>query len=914
MTGISSLLRPSFVSRLFILTGVIAISAVFAQSQISFHKPDFDTGAGPAAVATADFNRDGLPDVATANAGGNSISILLNDAHGGFLRHVDYPVGRTPIALVVADFNNDGLLDLAVANQSDNTITVLMGNGNGTFQSTGPMLTGRRPSALAAGDFNHDGKIDLAVVNREDGNVSVYFGIGNGGFTHNADYPTGSGVLDGFPSALLAVDLNHDGTLDLVAANGMAPNAVVFLGKADGTFVSSATLSSSFPAIASPIAAVDLNHDGNLDLVLSAFQCDRGGCFGPNLVFAGHGDGTFDPGVPLQAGGPGVPLTTADLNGDGIPDVVSSQSVILVDPATILDPQVPQRVLSMAPAGLGVSALVAGDFNGDGKQDIIAANGRDSTISLLLGNGDGTFHQPLRYAPGGDPQAIATADFNGDGLPDIAIGNGFLLGLRVFLNDGNGGLKDPVNVAPDLQVEYMAVADLNRDGVPDILATGLIDTQTLHSHRIMRFLPGRGDGTFGPPIDRPVLQESFSSLAVADFDGDGLPDVATLGVSFIVPSVFLHVYFNNGDGTFRNPVDTLLGFQAQGIAVADFNHDGKMDVVVGRSNASVIGDVAVFLGNGDGTFRNSANFTDGPSFATGDFNHDGIMDFIAVPDLFLGNGDGTFRQVKGVFNRNVFLPNSGLPHVADMNGDGIPDVVIADRDLLTVFINNGDGTFEQPAIFAAGGSRDLALVDLNHDGLPDVAAIGAELNNAVSLLLNNGVARDFRLEMEPQTLALFAGQSVNVNLAVVPLGGFSGQITFSCAGLPAHASCTFTPAGGAPTGGILNATLTITTQAPTMARLFPGLPGTATLALALPVFGLILAGSFTGRRSRRSWKVYAILACLSAAALLTAGCGSVSNSHSGTPGTPPGTYSITVAATGANPSVMHTQTLVLKVQ
>jgi len=913
MTGISSLLRPSFVSRLFILTGVIAISAVFAQSQISFHKPDFDTGAGPAAVATADFNRDGLPDVATANAGGNSISILLNDGHGGFLPHTDYVVGTLPVALVAADFNNDGSPDLAVANENTGSITILLGNGNGTFHPGATIAAANRPKALAAGDFNRDGKLDLAVVNRGDHTLSIFIGAGDGNFAHAADYATAPVLDDAFQSAVLAVDLNRDGIPDLVVVDDMA-QAFIFLGKGDGTFVPAPALSSASPMITGPIAAVDLNHDGNLDLVLSAVQCDRGGCFGPNLVFAGHGDGTFDPGVPLQAGGPGVPLTTADLNGDGIPDVVSSQSVILVDPATILDPQVPQRVLSMAPAGLGVSALVAGDFNGDGKQDIIVANGRDSTISLLLGNGDGTFHQPLRYAPGGDPQAIAAADFNGDGLPDIAIGNGFVLGLRVFLNDGNGGLKDPVNVAPDLQVEQMAVADLNRDGVPDILATGLIDTQTLHSQRIMRFLPGRGDGTFGPPIDRPVLQESFSSLAVADFDGDGLPDVATIGVSFIVPSVFLHVYFNNGDGTFRNPVDTLLGFQAQGIAVADFNHDGKMDVVVGRSNASVIGDVAVFLGNGDGTFRNSANFTDGPSFATGDFNHDGIMDFIAVPDLFLGNGDGTFRQMKGVFNRNVFLPNSGLPHVADMNSDGIPDVVIADRDLLTVFINNGDGTFEQPAVFAAGGSRDLALVDLNHDGLPDIAAIGAELNNAVSLLLNNGVARDFRLEMEPQTLALFAGQSVNVNLAVVPLGGFSGQITFSCAGLPAHASCTFTPASGAPTGGILNATLTITTQAPTMARLFPGLPGTATLALALPVFGLILAGSFTGRRSRRSWKVYAILACLSAAALLAAGCGSVSSSHSGTPGTPTGTYSITVAATGGNPSVTHTQTLVLKVQ
>ena len=905
MNGISFLLRPSFVSRLFILTGVIGISAVFAQGQINFRKPDFDTGKRPLAVAAADFNHDGLLDIVTANSDGNSVSILLNDGHGGFLRHTDYPVGHFPIALIAADFNNDGLLDLAVANQGDNTFTVLLGNGNGTFQSTGPTLAGRRPSALAAGDFNRDGKLDLAVVNRDDGTVSVFFGLGNGGFTHNADYLIGSGVFDGFSSGLLAVDLNHDGKLDLVAVNGMSAQAVVLMGKADGTFVPGTTLSANYPAIVGPIAAVDLNQDGNLDLILQGVECDRGGCFGVPLAFSGHGDGAFDPGVNLPVpGDPGVPLAIGDVKGDGVPDVLSGRFVVLVDPATIFNPNGAHRVLPMAPAGLGVAAIVAGDFNGDSKPDIVTANSQDNTISLLLGDGSGTFHQPLRYSANDNPQAIVAADFNGDGVPDIAVGNEIVLGIQIFMADGNGGLKAPVEIATDMDVAQLAVADLNHNGIPDILATGLLNNQP-----IMRFLPSHGDGTFGAPTDRPVLTDVFSSLALADFDGDGLPDVITIGGSFTAPGRFLHVYFNNGDGTFRDPIDTFLGFQALGIAVADFNHDGKMDVVVGRNNNSILGNIAVFLGDGTGRFRNSANFTAG-SVATGDFNHDGIMDFVALPDLFLSNGDGTFRQLKGVFNRGVFSSASGFPHVADMNGDGLPDLVIAEGDHLTVFINNGDGTFQPPAAFNAGGSFDLALADLNHDGLPDIAAVGAEFNNAVSLLLNTGVARDFQLELTPQALALAAGQSVNANLAVVPMGGFSSQITFSCAGMPAHSACTFSPASGAPTGGILNATLTITTQSPTLARLSPGLPGTAALALALPVFGIILAG----KRSRRSWKAYAVLAPVMVAGFLLAGCGSVSSSHGGTPGTPPGTYSITVAATGGNPSVTHIQTLVLKVQ
>src|SRR6478752_2502426 len=114
-----------------------------------------------------------------------------------------------------------------------------------------------------------------------------------------------------------------------------------------------------------------------------------------------------------------------------------------------------------------------------------------------------------------------------------------------------------------------------------------------------------------------------------------------------------------------------LGFQADGIAAADFNHDGEMDVVVGRNNNFILGDVAVFLGTGDGTFLNTANYTAGPELATGDFNHDGIMDFISEEDLFLGNGNGTFRQLKSA------LHASGSPYVVDLNNDGLPDVVFA---------------------------------------------------------------------------------------------------------------------------------------------------------------------------------------------------------------------------------------------
>ena len=910
MAGIRFLLHPlsSVGSKLNVLISLIVLFST-AQSQISFRKPDFDTGNRPIALAAADFNGDGRLDIATANAQDNTISILLNDGHGGFLPHADYVVGTFPVALIAADFNNDGLLDLAVANQSDNTITVLLGNGNGTFQSTGPMLAGRRPSALAAGDFNHDGKLDLAVVNRDDGTVSVFFGLGNGGFTHNADYLTGSGAFDGFSSGLLAVDLNHDGMLDLVAVNGMSAQAVVLMGKADGTFVSGATLSSNYPFMIGPIAAVDLNRDGNLDLILQGVECDRGGCFGAPLAFSGHGDGSFDPGVNLPVpGDPGVPLAIADVNGDGASDVLSGRFVVLVDPATIFNPNGAHRVLPMTPAGLGVVAIVAGDFNNDGKPDIVTANARDNTISLLLGDGNGTFHQPLRYPAGTNPQAVVAADFNRDGTPDIAVANEIALGIQLFFGDGRGGLQPAIEIARDMDVNQLAVADFNGDGIPDLLATGEIN-----SVPVMRFLPGRGDGTFGTAIDRTVFTDVFASLAVGDFNGDGIPDVATIGFSPTAAGRFLHIYINNGSGTFRDPVDTPLGFQALGIAVADFNHDGKMDVVVGRNNNFVIGNVAVFLGNGDGTFRNSANFTASGSVATGDFNHDGIMDFVALPDLFLGNGDGTFRQLSGVFsNSAVFNSAAGFPHVADMNGDDLPDVVVAGNDRLWIFLNNGDGTFQRPAMFSTGGAWEVALADLNADGLPDIAATGGALNDALSLLLNNGggSARDFQFTLNPPGMTVTAGQAASATASVTALGTFQDQVTFSCAGLPAFATCSFSPAMVTPgQGGTAVVTVTIATQAATVARLDHGLKGLGAIALGLPLLRLVFAGS---RRCKRKLRV--IMPSLILCGFLFSGCAGVGN-HGGGDSTPPGTYNVTVSATsGGNPAITHSQTLVLKVK
>lgn len=906
--------RPSS-AKTYAFINLIAVISITASGQLDFRKPDFDTGKAPFAVAAGDFNRDGHPDVVTANLQDNTISVLLSDGHGRFGTRKDYPVGGGPRAVIVADFNSDGILDIAVANHDTNSISVLLGNGNGGFTALPVVAVGNGPAALTAGDFNHDGKLDLAVVNRTDRTLGIYFGKGNGSFTHSVDYALGSVTLDdGFPSGIVTADFNHDGILDLAAADGTSSQVSVFLGKTDGSFVSSAVLVLPGEIMAGPIAAADFNADGNLDLLVQPIGCDSSGCGGGlPRIYGGNGDGTFDQGHEVFVPDSGLPIIVADVNGDGVPDIVTRYHVVLVNPAAIFAGG-GTPFLSMAPAGLGVQDMVAGDFDGDGRLDIVTANAGDNTVSLLLGSGDGNFHQPQRFATDGEPDAIVVGDFNGDGFPDLAVGKEIQPGIQIFFGDGRGGFQPPVKIATDMVANQLAIADLNHDGIPDLLATGRAGNRL-----VIRSLLGRGDGTFQAPIDRQAFVGTISSLAVVDLNGDGIPDVVTLAGSNL-PGEFLHVYLGNGDGTFLDSRDTFVGQVAESIAVGDFNNDGKMDVLAGSGNIASAANISVFLGNGDGTFRNAGSYFGalfGASLAVADFDHDGNLDFVSLPDLFLGNGDGTFRKFPGVLKVGPFDLGSFL-HVADMNGDGLPDLVAAQGYHFSVLINNGDGTFQSPVLFAQGGAWQAALADFDLDGRLDIAAAGGFTNNSISLFLSGPPApqvRDFRLELNPQSLTLTVGQSGSAMASVTALGVFRDQVTFSCAGLPAQTTCSFSPPSGTPSsaGGFTSA-FTITTQAATAAHLKPFsrlLNGTLTLALAMPVFGLLLSKS--GNR-----KLLLATLPLVLCALLFTGCGSVNHTSSNQPGnrgTPQGAYTVIVTATTAGtPAITHSHTFVLNIQ
>src|ERR1700691_4652841 len=264
-------------------------------------------GASPIALATGDFNGDGVLDVAAVCARGGAI--LLGNGDGTFQAAVNYAAGSVPSGVTVADFNGDGFADLAVANAGG--VSVLLGNGDGTFQAAVNYTAGAGPAAVAAGDFIGNGKADLAVVNAADGTVGVLLGNGDGTFQS-----AGTSAVGSNPQAVALGDLNGDGRPDLVVANNGANSASVLLGNGDGTFQAAV----SYLAGANPqsVAVADINGEGQADVVVATPGS------GSVSVLLGNGDGTLQTAVEFGAGSGPVSLAMADFNGDSVADVVAA--------------------------------------------------------------------------------------------------------------------------------------------------------------------------------------------------------------------------------------------------------------------------------------------------------------------------------------------------------------------------------------------------------------------------------------------------------------------------------------------------------------------------------------------------------------------------------------------------------------
>jgi hypothetical protein len=389
----------------------------------SFGPPiSFAAGGAPEAVAVGDFNGDGLLDMAGVNSVSGTVSVLLGSGDGRFLAARSYPTNGASFFTAAADFNNDGKLDVVTPG------SLLLGNGDGTFQPPQDLASGSEPFSVAIGDFNGDGNLDLAITNNDgSSNVSILLGNGDGTFRPAMIFDVGA------PARSVAVgDFNGDGRLDLAVTNvgclQCPPSTVaVLLGNGDGTFQAAKTFSvGSDPE---SLATADLNGDGKLDLVIAD------GANGASVLL-GNGDGTFQPVQFFPAGSFPASVTVRDFNGDGKPDLVVVNSASGGPQGAVFlllgnGDGTFQTAKNLATLG-DLWSVVIGDFNGDGKPDVAVTSGDSAYV--LLGDGEGNFQAPQTFAASGDGLSVAAGDFHGDGKLDLVVSN-FSSTLSLLRND-----------------------------------------------------------------------------------------------------------------------------------------------------------------------------------------------------------------------------------------------------------------------------------------------------------------------------------------------------------------------------------------------------------------------------------------------------------------------------------------------
>ena len=654
-----------------------------------------------------------------------------------------------PYTVAVGQFDGDGIPDLVAAGAEFGTsgLVVLLGNGDGSFGAPIPTDNVYDIAHMATADFNGDGFTDVAL---DIGEHQIVVFISNGDGTFATGAPVGAVQ---FPTGMQAAVLTPGGPTDLILP-GDGGTIYVIPGNGDGTFGEPINSSST----GGQIAVADLNEDGKPDVI---------GTNGTDvLVSLGHGDRTFDPPMSFPVGPSLGSIAVGDVDGDGHQDVgvaIDDYSEVIGGYVGILrgNGDGTLQAAVETPVGHQPRSVTFADLDADGQLDVLV--GADGFVIVLPGSHSVELGSLTAYIADGSADfggvwALAVGDVNGDGVLDVATANNRLGTLAVLIGLGDTTFE----AAAGLQVptEYgardFAVADLNDDALGDIavVANGL------------RIFPGRGRGSFGPPVTLLDLDVNPAGVAAGDFDGDGRSDLAVSVGSFEL-GIGVAILLQRSDGTLSPP--TVYGGQALApgaLVLADFDGNGTLDVVaVNGGGGSPIG-LAFFPGDGHGALG-APVLTSLPGYiqtiVAGDFNGDGKADLASIESSFqlsngvlrilISNGDGTFTD-----QTDYDLPYSPYGVVAgDVAGSASPDIIVADgAGGALLYTSNGDGTFQDPVTLPIGNFPvNAAIADFDGDGMND-----AIITNTPSYQI---------------------GQA---NLLINSPAGFGPPVPFSVAGVP----------------------------------------------------------------------------------------------------------------------------------
>jgi uncharacterized protein (TIGR03437 family) len=679
-------------------------------------------GVGSKNGIITDLAGDGVGTVVGPNsvyAGNQLVAVTVNPNYT-IRSALSYPVGLTPLGVLAGDFNGDGKHDVAVVysgpydNSAPGGISLLLGNGDGTLQPAVKYPAGLGTVAATAWDLNGDGKDDLAVLNYQDGTVTIMFGSASGKLTTGKTYSLGE---SSFPGAIAVADVNGDGKPDLVISG--FPGIVTLLGNGNGTF--QAGPSTAAPAEGPFLATGDFNHDGKVDVAVTDLMS------GMLYILLGNGDGTFTQASQYLIGYGPATFFVEDFDGDGNLDIVFAEG----HPDALFTEPYTDTVSALFGNGDGTFAgapaynvrgyptsMVSADFNGDGKPDLAIDGGQGGPVSILLGSGGGLFQAGATLTGAESAYSgLAAADLRGDGKIDLVANN------VVFLGNGDGTFQAGQTVAgSSSDTSFVAVGDFNNSNKLGLAMANLMESS-------VTIVPGNGDGTFGAGVTVPVGNDPMF-IVTGDFNKDGNLDLAVVNSGFVfmtnIPGS-LSILLGNGDGTFQKAVNYTLPatIWPGSIVAGDFNHDGNTDLamVATTGNDEVNGsDVVVFIGKGDGTFKPGVLYPTefgGDTIQAADFNGDGKLDLIvghccgdSDVTYLLGNGDGTFQPETTIAIGGGFLASA----VADFNGDGKPDIAFggATNDQgaygAFIFLNTSAKFSQKPATIVSAANPAAAAI------------------------------------------------------------------------------------------------------------------------------------------------------------------------------------------------------------
>ena len=452
----------------------------------------------------------------------------------GFLIAVNYGVGAGtyPTSVAVGDFNGDGKADLAVTNGSANTVSILLGKGDGTFQAAVNYGAGSNPVSVAVGDFNGDGKADLAVANYVSNNVSVLLGNGDASFQPAVNYSVGS-----YPDSVAVGDFNGDGKADVVVANTNNEDMSVLLGNGDGTF--QAAVNYAMGSNPWSVAVGDFNGDGRADLAVA-------------------NEGSNNVSILLGAA---APISPYDFNGDGHPDVIWEEPKIgwaqvwylNCQPNTSCYPPLGAANVTRANPW---NIVGIGDFNGDGNPDVVWQDPVSGAIQIwyLGGSGGVTLLGAANITTKNPWKVVSVADFNGDGHPDLLWQDPISGWAQIWYLGGAQGttLLGAANLTLKNPWHIVGTADFNNDGYVDVL------WQDPESGTVqLWYMTGSQAGAQGTQLLSAVnLTGAMTTkvVAVADFNGDGHPDVIFQDPETGAATVY---FYTGAEGTTPNGTSVL---------------------------------------------------------------------------------------------------------------------------------------------------------------------------------------------------------------------------------------------------------------------------------------------------------------------------------------------------------------------